>query len=127
MPYMSTPQHVSTSNRKPQAPVRTTSLAESHRPSLISNVRPSIFQRLFGLRSSSQIRSPPLSPLTVTLESHDDQMPLITSSTTSSTSERASSSGYESTCNTVADDFLNSEHQTIKIRHRSTRKGKSHC
>lgn len=90
-------RHLRTSNRKPKIPLRTSSLAES-------TSRPSIFQRLFGLRSS--IHSPPLSPLTVTLDSHDDLMPLTTSSTASS--GRASSSGYESMSNTVLEDMIGS-------------------
>lgn len=87
-----------TTTKKPKIPLRTTSLADS------STTRPSIFQRLFGLRSS--IHSPPLSPLTVTLDSHDDLMPLTTSSTASS--GRASSSGYESMSNTVFEEMRSS-------------------
>ncbi|CAF1068218.1 unnamed protein product [Adineta steineri] len=119
-----------TSN-KPQVPLRTTSLAET-------TSRPSIFQRLFGLRSSNPqqsivIQSPPssplISPLTVTLDSHDDLMPLTTSSTASSASGRASSSGYESMSNTILEEMLASmptnitnTNNSIKIRSKSTRK-----
>ncbi|CAM2703761.1 unnamed protein product [Rotaria socialis] len=105
-----TPNHLTQLSKKPQVPVRTTSLAET-------NPRPSIFQRLFGLRSSANpqqpvvvIQSPPssplISPLTVTLDSHDDLMPLTTSSTASSASGRASSSGYESMSNTILEEMI---------------------
>ncbi|CAF0918183.1 unnamed protein product, partial [Adineta ricciae] len=120
-----------TSTNKPQIPLRTTSLAES-------TTRPSIFQRIFGLRSSHPqqtivIQSPPssplISPLTVTLDSHDDLMPLTTSSTASSASGRASSSGYESMSNTILEEMLASmptnitnANNSIKIRNKSTRK-----
>jgi hypothetical protein len=122
----------STTTKKPKIPVRTTSLADS-------NPRPSIFQRLFGLRSSSNtpqhsviIQSPPssplISPLTVTLDSRDDLMPLTTSSTASSASERASSSGYESMSNTILEEMFasmpsNGNNNSIKIRNKSIRKG----
>ncbi|CAF0829659.1 unnamed protein product [Rotaria sordida] len=109
-------------------------LSESNRPT-----RPSIFQRLFGLRSSSippqsliptVIESSPLiSPLTVTLDSHDDLMPLTTSSTASSASGRASSSGYESMSNTTFEEMIssipiimNNENNSIKLRNKSIRK-----
>ena len=102
--------------------------------------RPTIFQRLFGLRSSSNASphpipiviesSPLISPLTVTLDSHDDLMPLTTSSTASSASGRASSSGYESMSNTVLEEMLlslpplsTSETNPTKTRNKSTRKG----
>ncbi|CAF3736376.1 unnamed protein product [Rotaria sp. Silwood1] len=122
-----------TTTKKPQVPIRTTSLAET-------NSRPTIFQRLFGLRSSLTnpqqsiiIQSPPssplISPLTVTLDSHDDLMPLTTSSTASSTSGRASSSGYESMSNTILEEMIASiplnitnENNSIKIRNKSIRK-----
>jgi hypothetical protein len=120
-------------SNKPQVPLRTTSLAEPAS-------RPSIFQRLFGLRSSHPqpaivIQSPPssplISPLTVTLDSRDDLMPLTTSSTASSASGRASSSGYESMSNTLLEEMLASmpmnitnANNSIKIRNKSTRKGK---
>lgn len=103
-----TPNRTVQSIKKPKIPLRTTSLADT-------NSRPSIFQRLFGLRSS--LNSPPLSPLTVTLDSHDDLMPLPTSSTASS--GRASSSGYESMSNTILEDINNN---TIKLRNKSIRK-----
>lgn len=120
--------------KKPQIPLRTTSLAEA-------NSRPSIFQRLFGLRSSSNsqhtsvIQSPPssplISPLTVTLDSHDDLMPLTTSSTASSASGRASSSGYESMSNTILEEMIasipvniNNGNNSIKTRSKTMRKGK---
>jgi hypothetical protein len=107
-----TPNRTVQSTKKPKVPVRTTSLAES-------TPRPSILQRLFGLRSS--VNSPPLSPLTVTLDSHDDLMPLTTSSTASS--GRASSSGYESMSNTVLEDTMGSNGKnSIRIRNKSTRK-----
>jgi hypothetical protein len=107
-----TPNRSVQSTKKPKIPVRTTSLAET-------TSRPSILQRLFGLRSS--INSPPLSPLTVTLDSHDDLMPLTTSSTASS--GRASSSGYESMSNTVLEEMMGSNGKnSIRIRNKSTRK-----
>jgi hypothetical protein len=108
-----TPNRSSESMKKPKIPIRTTSLAET-------TPRPSIFQRLFGLRSS--INSPPLSPLTVTLDSHDDLMPLTTSSTASS--GRASSSGYESMSNTVLEEMIgsNGNNNSMKLRNKSTRK-----
>ena len=129
------PNYFIQSTRKPQIPVRTTSLAET-------NSRPSIFQRLFGLRSSSSnpqqstvIQSPPssplISPLTVTLDSHDDLMPLTTSSTASSASGRASSSGYESMSNNVLEEIISSTqsnmingNNSIKTRNKTIRKGK---
>jgi hypothetical protein len=119
-------------------------LSESNRQILpTTNTRPSIFQRLFGSRSSSTprpqpipivIESPPssplISPLTVTLDSHDDLMPLTTSSTASSGSGRASSSGYESMSNTVLEEMIASipamitnENASIKLRNKSIRKG----
>ncbi|UJR09080.1 hypothetical protein I4U23_013327 [Adineta vaga] len=121
-----------TSTKKPQIPLRTTSLAET-------TSRPSILQRLFGLRSSQQpqptivIQSPPssplISPLTVTLDSHDDLMPLTTSSTASSASGRASSSGYESMGNTILEEMLASmptnitnANNSVKTRNKSIRK-----
>jgi hypothetical protein len=120
-------------SNKPQIPVRTTSLAET------TSSRPSIFQRLFGVRlsnpqQSTVIQSPPssplISPLTVTLDSHDDLMPLTTSSTASSASGRASSSGYESMSNTILEEMIASmplnitnANNSIKIRNKSTRKG----
>jgi hypothetical protein len=112
-----TPNRSVQSTKKPKIPVRTTSLAET-------NSRPSIFQRLFGLRSSS-INSPPssplISPLTVTLDSHDDLMPLTTSSTASS--GRASSSGYESMSNTVLEEIMGlNANNSIKVRNTSMRK-----
>ena len=118
-----------TNSKKPKAPLRTTSLAEGTRQAL--SARPSIFQRLFGLRSSSVLHSPPcsplISPLSVTLDSHDDLMPLTTSSTASSASGRASSSGYESMGNTILDEILPSPltngFHSIKIRNKSARKG----
>jgi hypothetical protein len=106
------------STKKPKIPIRTTSLAET-------NSRPSIFQRLFGLRSSLQSppSSPLISPLTVTLDSHDDLMPLTTSSTASSASGRASSSGYESMSNTILEEMIGlNENNSIKIRNKSIRK-----
>lgn len=122
----------SRTSNKPQVPLRTTSLAETAS-------RPSIFQRLFGLRSShpqptTVIQSPPssplISPLTVTLDSRDDLMPLTTSSTASSASGRASSSGYESMSNTILEEMLASvptnmtnANNSIKIRNKSMRKG----
>lgn len=106
-----------------------------------THTRPSLFQRLFGLRPSSTttnapsmsipivIHTPPssplISPLTVTLDSHDDLMPLTTSSTTSSASGRASSSGYESMSNTILEDMItsvNNETNQIKLRNKSLRK-----
>jgi hypothetical protein len=115
-------------------------LPESNRPT--TNTRPSLFQRLFGLRSPSNpqqpipiviespVLSPLISPLTVTLDSHDDLMPLTTSSTTSSASGRASSSGYESMSNTVLEEMIASiptmstnENNSLKLRNRSIRKG----
>ena len=89
-PFINPKLRLSRASKKPQIPMRTSSLAESHLP------RPSILQRLFGQRS------PPLSPLTVTLDSRDDLMPMITSSTISS--GRASSSGYESMSNMIFDE-----------------------
>ena len=107
-----TPNRSVPPTKKPKIPVRTTSLAET-------TSRPSIFQRLFGLRSS--INSPPLSPLTVTLDSHDDLMPLTTSSTASS--GRASSSGYESMSNTVLEEMMAANGKnSIRVRNKSTRK-----
>lgn len=128
-----TPQRTLISSKKP------TSLPESNRQTSVT--RPSLFQRLFGLRSSStpqrraqpvplliesSTSSPLISPLTVTLDSRDDLMPLTTSSTTSSASGRASSSGYESMSNTVLEEMIaaipamiNSEN---KLRNKSTRK-----
>lgn len=102
-----------------------------------TNHRPTIFQRLFGLRSSSNPPSRPAvtesslsSPLTVTLDSRDDLMPLTTSSTASSASGRASSSGYESMSNTALEDLMtsiptmiNNENNPIKLRNKSLRKG----
>ena len=142
---MSTPTHLPSTPKKPKAPVRTTSLAESDRQSMpmASHHRPSLLQRLFGLRSSSSsahaqqaslLQSPPssplISPLTVTLDSHDDLMPLTTSSTASSASGRASSSGYESMSNIVQDEMvasipstITSGHNSMKTRNRSVRKG----
>ncbi|CAF4336723.1 unnamed protein product [Rotaria sp. Silwood2] len=129
------PNHLLQTTTKPQIPIRTTSLADT-------NSRPSIFQRLFGLRSplsnpqqSIVIQSPPssplISPLTVTLDSHDDLMPLTTSSTASSTSGRASSSGYESMSNTILEEMIVSipsnitnGNNSIKTRNKSVRKGK---
>lgn len=102
--------------KKPETPVRTSSLAESIRTPTMT--RPSIFQRLFGLRSSPP-SSPLISPLTVTLDSHDDLMPLTSSSTTSSASGRASSSGYESTSATIFDE------NAFKYRTKSMRKGQT--
>jgi hypothetical protein len=118
-------------------------LSESNRQT--TNTRPSIFQRLFGLRSSSnsqqqqqpisiviesQPSSPLISPLRVTLDSHDDLMPLTTSSTASSASGRASSSGYESMSNTAFEEMVSSvpiimtnENNSIKLRNKSIRKG----
>ena len=105
-----------------------------------TQARPSLFQRLFGLRPSSTanppsmpipivIHTPPssplISPLTVTLDSRDDLMPLTTSSTTSSASGRASSSGYESMSNTILEDMItsvNNETNQIKLRNKSQRK-----
>ncbi|CAF4040350.1 unnamed protein product [Rotaria sp. Silwood2] len=127
------PNHLLQTTTKPQIPIRTTSLADT-------NSRPSIFQRLFGLRSplsnpqqSIVIQSPPssplISPLTVTLDSHDDLMPLTTSSTASSTSGRASSSGYESMSNTILEEMIVSipsnitnGNNSIKTRNKSVRK-----
>jgi hypothetical protein len=111
-----TPNRSIQSTKKPKIPIRTTSLAET-------NPRPSILQRLFGLRSS--INSPPssplISPLTVTLDSHDDLMPLTTSSTASS--GRASSSGYESMSNTVLEEIIGlNGNNSIKLRNKSIRK-----
>ena len=132
-----TPQRVLTSTKKPKI------FSEFNR--LTSTTRPSLFQRLFGLRSSStpqrraqpipmiiesSTSSPLISPLTVTLDSRDDLMPLTTSSTTSSASGRASSSGYESMSNTVLEEMIasipamiNSENRS---REKSLRKG-THC
>jgi hypothetical protein len=118
-------------------------LPESNRQITTTNTRPSIFQRLFGLRSSSnsqqqpisiviesQPSSPLISPLRVTLDSHDDLMPLTTSSTASSASGRASSSGYESMSNTAFEEMVSSvpiimtnENNSIKLRNKSIRKG----
>ena len=128
------------------------SLLSTKKPKILSestrstpNTRPSLFQRLFGLRSTSTPQqpipiviespaiSPLISPLTVTLDSHDDLMPLTTSSTTSSASGRASSSGYESMSNTVLEEMIASipamitnENNSIKLRNKSIRKGKNH-
>ncbi|CAF1162762.1 unnamed protein product [Rotaria sordida] len=131
--HSKTSNHLLQSIKKPQVPIRTTSLAET-------NSRPSLFQRLFGLRSLSSnpqqsivIQSPPssplISPLTVTLDSHDDLMPLTTSSTASSTSGRTSSSGYESMSNTILEEMIasipsniNNENNSIKTRNKSIRK-----
>ncbi|CAM4765474.1 unnamed protein product [Rotaria magnacalcarata] len=112
---------------------------ESIRPMPPTPTRPSIFQRLFGLRSSSippphpiptVVDSPRLaSPLTVTLDSHDDLMPLTTSSTASSASGRASSSGYESMSNAAFEELIastpimvNNENNSIRLRNKSMRK-----
>ncbi|CAM4876412.1 unnamed protein product [Rotaria socialis] len=112
---------------------------ESIRPMSPTPTRPSIFQRLFGLRSSSippphpipiVVDSPRLaSPLTVTLDSHDDLMPLTTSSTASSASGRASSSGYESMSNAAFEELIastpimaNNESNSIRLRNKSMRK-----
>ncbi|CAF1214552.1 unnamed protein product [Adineta steineri] len=118
-------------------------LSDTNRPT--TNTRPSIFQRLFGLRSSSNsqqqqqqpisivIDSPPstplISPLRVTLDSHDDLMPLTTSSTASSASGRASSSGYESMSNTALEEMIASipiimtnDNNPVKLRNKSIRK-----
>ena len=128
-----TPHHSLLPTKKPKIP------SESTRQTT-TNTRPSILQRLFGLRSSINpqqqpipivIESAPLiSPLTVTLDSHDDLMPLTTSSTASSASGRASSSGYESMSNTVLEEMIASMPSTIingnnsiKIRNKSARKG----
>ena len=110
-----------------------------------SQIRPTILQRIFGLRTSAGM--PPLppsatstvtdqpstliSPLTVTLDSQDDLMPLTTSSAASSASGRASSSGYESLSNTAFDEILRStptamlvnDEQNLRLRSRSQRKG----
>ena len=103
--------------KKPPAPLRTTSLAQT---SSSSSSRPSIFQRLFGFRSSSLVpTSTLLTPLTVTLDAHEDLMPMTTSSTASS--GRASSSGYESTSQTPIDETktrkTNSRLIQLKNRH----------
>lgn len=122
-----TPHHSLVSTKKPKTACEST--------------RPTLFQRLFGVRSSSSnvqplpipivIESSPLiSPLTVTLDSHDDLMPLTTSSTASSASGRASSSGYESMSNTAFEEVLSSIPNTVihennlsKLRTKSIRKG----
>ena len=128
---------------------KTKILPDSNRRTNPTHSRPSIFQRLFGLRSSSTsqqqsqqqpisiiIESPPasplISPLRVTLDSRDDLMPLTTSSTMSSASGRASSSGYESMSNTVFEEIVSSipviianENNSIKLRNKSIRKGRS--
>jgi hypothetical protein len=68
-----------------------------------------------------------ISPLTVTLDSHDDLMPLTTSSTASSASGRASSSGYESMSNTAFEEMIASiptnENNSIRLRNKTIRKG----
>ncbi|CAF5129415.1 unnamed protein product, partial [Rotaria sp. Silwood1] len=135
-PLNSTPN---TPHRLLSSTKKSKNLSESNRQTT-NQMRPSIFQRLFGLRSSSippqssipiVIESPPsISPLTVTLDSHDDLMPLTTSSTASSASGRASSSGYESMSNTAFEDMIssipiimNNENNPIKLRNKSIRKG----
>jgi hypothetical protein len=131
-----TPHRSLLSTKKPKI------LSESNRST--TNTRPSLFQRLFGLRSTSTPQqsipiviespalSPLISPLTVTLDSRDDLMPLTTSSTTSSASGRASSSGYESMSNTVLEEMIasiptmtTSENNSIKLRNKSIRKGRN--
>ncbi|CAF3430792.1 unnamed protein product [Rotaria sp. Silwood1] len=134
-PLNSTPN---TPHRLLSSTKKSKNLSESNRQTT-NQMRPSIFQRLFGLRSSSippqssipiVIESlPSISPLTVTLDSHDDLMPLTTSSTASSASGRASSSGYESMSNTAFEDMIssipiimNNENNPIKLRNKSIRK-----
>ena len=90
--------------------------------------RPSLFQRLFGFRNTSTLIEssssvPPLiTPLTVTLDSQDDLMPLTTSSAASSASGRASSSGYESMSNTVFDEILSTSYQDKQKSNRLARR-----
>ncbi|CAF1659853.1 unnamed protein product, partial [Adineta ricciae] len=142
-PLITTPE----TPRRSMLPTKKTKiLPDSNRRTNPTHSRPSIFQRLFGLRSSSNsqqqsqqqpisiiIESPPasplISPLRVTLDSRDDLMPLTTSSTTSSASGRASSSGYESMSNTVFEEIVSSipviianENNSIKLRNKSIRK-----
>jgi hypothetical protein len=139
---------IKSKNRQSRTPLNSTpttphhSLLPSKKLKTVSeSTRPSIFQRLFGLRSSINPQqqsippiviepSPLISPLTVTLDSHDDLMPLTTSSTTSSGSGRASSSGYESMSNTQFEEMIASipammvtETNSIKLRNKTMRKG----
>ncbi|UJR37144.1 hypothetical protein I4U23_029854 [Adineta vaga] len=147
-PVVATPE---TPRRSVLPTKKSKTLPDQNRQITATHSRPSIFQRLFGLRSSSNsqqpssqqqqqqqpisiiIESPPasplISPLRVTLDSRDDLMPLTTSSTASSASGRASSSGYESMSNTVFEEIISSipvivanENNSIKLRNKSIRK-----